>query len=176
MKYEVLKDGLKVIFEQTDDKGKKTRVESESVEANLLYEVTKGLMAVNQQLEEVKKMVSVGGVMAQHGGLPAEGVTPAMAQAQILAQMGAKRGVNPFTGKRGLTAELLNQKWCMCKSIGTVARDGRSTCATCGGRDAYGASTERPEKYQKKTLPYPEPRRGLGGMLAGQPGVTVKKI
>jgi len=30
-------------------------------------------------------------------------------------------------------------KYCMCEKIEGVARDGKSTCMKCGGRDAYGA-------------------------------------
>jgi hypothetical protein len=39
--------------------------------------------------------------------------------------------------------------WCMCTVIDKVARDMRSTCQKCGGRDAYGGSKDRPEKYKK---------------------------
>ena len=44
-----------------------------------------------------------------------------------------------------------NQHWCMCEKLKDVARDGSSTCSICGGRDAYGLSTERPED-KKKTI------------------------
>jgi len=44
-----------------------------------------------------------------------------------------------------------NQHWCMCVKLKDVARDGKSTCSICGGRDAYGLSTERPED-KKKTV------------------------
>lgn len=47
--------------------------------------------------------------------------------------------------------DMQNQHWCMCEKLKAVARDGRSTCSICGGRDAYGLSTERPED-KKKTL------------------------
>lgn len=44
-----------------------------------------------------------------------------------------------------------NQHWCMCVKLKDVARDGKSTCSICGGRDAYYLSTERPED-KKKTV------------------------
>ena len=44
-----------------------------------------------------------------------------------------------------------DQYWCMCVKLKDVARDGKSTCSICGGRDAYGLSTERPED-KKKTI------------------------
>ncbi len=44
-----------------------------------------------------------------------------------------------------------NQHWCMCVELKDVARDGKSTCSICGGRDAYGLSAERPED-KKKTI------------------------
>ena len=47
--------------------------------------------------------------------------------------------------------DMQNQHWCMCVKLKDVARDGRSTCSICGGRDAYGLSTERPED-KKKTI------------------------
>lgn len=47
--------------------------------------------------------------------------------------------------------DMQNQHWCMCEKLKAVARDGQSTCSICGGRDAYGLSTERPED-KKKTL------------------------
>ena len=47
--------------------------------------------------------------------------------------------------------DMQNQHWCMCVKLKGVARDGKSTCSICGGRDAYGLSTERPED-KKKTL------------------------
>lgn len=34
-------------------------------------------------------------------------------------------------------------KYCMCKEIGAVLRDGKSTCSKCGGRDAYGSKSRR---------------------------------
>jgi len=46
---------------------------------------------------------------------------------------------------------LENQHWCMCVKLKDVARDGKSTCSICGGRDAYGLSTERPEDKKKIT-------------------------
>jgi len=42
-------------------------------------------------------------------------------------------------------------KWCMCEELGKVARDGKSTCGNCGGRDAYGGSKDRP-RDKRKTL------------------------
>lgn len=36
--------------------------------------------------------------------------------------------------------------WCMCVKLQAVARDMRSTCSICGGRDAYKTSMDRPEK------------------------------
>ena len=50
--------------------------------------------------------------------------------------------------------DMQNQHWCMCVKLKDVARDGKSTCSICGGRDAYGLSTERPED-KKKTLTTP---------------------
>lgn len=47
--------------------------------------------------------------------------------------------------------DMQNQHWCMCVKLKDVARDGKSTCSICGGRDAYGLSTERPED-KKKTI------------------------
>jgi len=44
------------------------------------------------------------------------------------------------------------QKWCMCKKLKGVARDMQSTCMVCGGKDAYGLSDERPEKYKKEPI------------------------
>ena len=50
-----------------------------------------------------------------------------------------------------------NQHWCMCVKLKDVARDGKSTCSICGGRDAYGLSTERPEDKKKTiTTTYPD--------------------
>ena len=46
---------------------------------------------------------------------------------------------------------LQNQHWCMCVKLKYVSLDGKSTCSMCGGRDAYGRSTERPED-KKKTI------------------------
>jgi hypothetical protein len=34
-------------------------------------------------------------------------------------------------------------KFCECKEIKAVARDGKSTCMTCGGIDAYKKSPRR---------------------------------
>ena len=50
--------------------------------------------------------------------------------------------------------DMQNQHWCMCVKLKDVARDGKSTCSICGGRDAYGLSTERPED-KKKTITTP---------------------
>jgi len=36
------------------------------------------------------------------------------------------------------------QKWCMCETVGGVYRDGFSTCAKCGGKDAYKKNPNRP--------------------------------
>ncbi len=47
--------------------------------------------------------------------------------------------------------DMQNQHWCMCVKLKDVARDYKSTCSICGGRDAYGLSTERPED-KKKTI------------------------
>jgi hypothetical protein len=57
-------------------------------------------------------------------------------------------------------AELQNQHWCMCEKLECVARDGRSTCSICGGQDAYGLSTERPED-KKKTVTTASTRKPL---------------
>ncbi|MDA3856394.1 MAG: hypothetical protein PF569_09115 [Candidatus Woesearchaeota archaeon] len=45
----------------------------------------------------------------------------------------------------------MEKKWCMCKDLKGVARDGFSTCSICGGKDAYGKSKERP-KHKQKTV------------------------
>ena len=45
----------------------------------------------------------------------------------------------------------MQNHWCMCVKLKAVARDGKSTCSICGGRDAYGLSTDRPED-KKKTI------------------------
>jgi hypothetical protein len=60
---------------------------------------------------------------------------------------GPKTPNNSFNNE----ADMQNQHWCMCVKLKDVARDGRSTCSICGGRDAYGLSTERPED-KKKTI------------------------
>ena len=53
--------------------------------------------------------------------------------------------------------DMQNQHWCMCVKLKDVARDGKSTCSICGGRDAYGLSTERPEDKKKTiTTTYPD--------------------
>ena len=52
----------------------------------------------------------------------------------------------------------MNQHWCMCTTLKLVARDGKSTCSICGGKDAYGGSTERGEQFRK--------------VLAGNQGAT----
>ena len=36
----------------------------------------------------------------------------------------------------------------MCEEVGAVLRDGKSTCAKCGGVDAYKMSSERETKIQ----------------------------
>lgn len=36
------------------------------------------------------------------------------------------------------------EKWCNCKEISGVARDGKSTCVQCGGKDAYKKDPNRP--------------------------------
>ena len=41
------------------------------------------------------------------------------------------------------------RRWCMCRKLDSIARDGFSTCGICGGRDAYGTSIERPPVYSK---------------------------
>lgn len=43
----------------------------------------------------------------------------------------------------------MEKKWCMCKELKEVARDGDSTCLVCGGKDAYGFSKERPKDKKK---------------------------
>jgi hypothetical protein len=48
------------------------------------------------------------------------------------------------------------KKWCMCTKLKMVARDMFSTCSICGGQDAYGASTARPQ-HAKKVLDSNEP-------------------
>jgi len=37
----------------------------------------------------------------------------------------------------------MDKHWCMCTKLKMVARDGRSTCSICGGKDAYGLSKDR---------------------------------
>lgn len=44
----------------------------------------------------------------------------------------------------------LEQNWCMCKEIKSVARDCKATCSICGGKDAYGTSSDRPEEMRKE--------------------------
>lgn len=63
---------------------------------------------------------------------------------------GAKTLNNSFNNED----DMQNQHWCMCVKLKDVARDGKSTCSICGGRDAYGLSTERPED-KKKTITTP---------------------
>ena len=41
------------------------------------------------------------------------------------------------------------ERWCMCTKVNLVARDMFATCAQCNGRDAYGTSKMRPEKFKK---------------------------
>ena len=41
------------------------------------------------------------------------------------------------------------QHWCMCTTLEGVARNMLSTCSKCGGQDAYGKSSERPEDKKK---------------------------
>lgn len=42
--------------------------------------------------------------------------------------------------------------WCMCTELGSVLRDGWSTCSKCGGQDAYGRSPQRPVNMRKKIV------------------------
>jgi hypothetical protein len=44
---------------------------------------------------------------------------------------------------------IMEKKWCMCTKLEGVARDCFSTCSICSGKDAYGGSSERPDKYKK---------------------------
>lgn len=48
------------------------------------------------------------------------------------------------------------KKWCMCTKLNLVARDMFSTCSICGGQDAYGKSSDRPN-HAKKTLDSDQP-------------------
>lgn len=57
----------------------------------------------------------------------------------------------------GIVEHVREVDWCMCRRLRLVARDGRSTCSICGGEDAYGLSSERPEGKRKKV------RRGIWG-------------
>lgn len=43
----------------------------------------------------------------------------------------------------------LEKHWCMCTELDQVYRDCFSTCSICGGKDAYGKSPNRTEKYKK---------------------------
>ncbi len=45
-------------------------------------------------------------------------------------------------------------KYCMCEKVYAVARDGKSTCMTRGGIDAYGSKSRREMKkvYLSKVL------------------------
>ena len=52
-------------------------------------------------------------------------------------------------GRLNKEDDMQNQHWCMCKKLKAVARDGQSTCSICGGKDAYGLSTERPDDKKK---------------------------
>ncbi len=45
---------------------------------------------------------------------------------------------------------LIEEKWCMCTKLGSVARNGKATCMACGGIDAYGSSENRPADKQKR--------------------------
>lgn len=36
------------------------------------------------------------------------------------------------------------RKWCMCKKVTSVAKNMVTTCAKCGGDDAYKDSKDRP--------------------------------
>jgi len=51
----------------------------------------------------------------------------------------------------------VEQHWCQCETVGKVARDGKSTCAQCGGKDAYKKSPDRP-----KAAPTPRRMQGTG--------------
>ena len=44
------------------------------------------------------------------------------------------------------------RRWCMCTQLRLVARDCFSTCAICGGQDAYGESPSRPENLRKEIV------------------------
>lgn len=57
----------------------------------------------------------------------------------------------PKDGGLNKEDDMQNQHWCMCEKLKAVARDGHSTCSICGGKDAYGLSTERPDD-KKKTI------------------------
>lgn len=73
-------------------------------------------------------------------------------QVQVVADSRKKTLTNWRTnGTNGGEDDMQNQNWCMCVKLKDVARDGKSTCSICGGRDAYGLSTERPED-KKKTI------------------------
>ena len=73
-------------------------------------------------------------------------------QVQVVADSQKKTLTNWRTnGIIGGENDMQNQNWCMCVKLKDVARDGKSTCSICGGRDAYGLSTERPED-KKKTI------------------------
>jgi len=45
--------------------------------------------------------------------------------------------------------ETMEQHWCMCEELKSVARDCKSTCSICGGKDAYGKSGARPKDMLK---------------------------
>jgi hypothetical protein len=44
----------------------------------------------------------------------------------------------------------MDKHWCMCTKLEGVYRDGFSTCSICGGKDAYGLSSDRPADKQKQ--------------------------
>ena len=44
----------------------------------------------------------------------------------------------------------MTDKWCMCDSVTTIARDMYSTCGQCGGKDAYKKNHAHPKNIVKE--------------------------
>jgi hypothetical protein len=64
MTFRVLKNGLEVSFEHTDEHGEKLTTKSDSLEANLLYEILRGLQSVDTQLSGIEKKFRIAAVRA----------------------------------------------------------------------------------------------------------------
>ena len=53
---------------------------------------------------------------------------------------------------------MMENEWCMCLKLESVARNFLSTCSICGGKDAYGGSNLRPNRLKKQLT---TPKGGL---------------